>query len=289
MNIQIDNWNKYITNNVNYFPIINSFFVSKKNRKKILKDIVKSSKNNIFSKYNRKKVWFNIPDEKIVEKYCVNNIDYEIITTFSEIYKRYNIFFYSDYKLNMNLVKKILYDLKLPKRSDYMFICFKKPDIKEYKEFVIWKTNIKKYEMSNLIFKYDELDKKIQKTIKELTKDETLEGFRFLISKLYTIKKPIFCLVLKNKIRGLIGPVNIFKDADKNKIVSSFYFGVTKNYRRKGYGKILFKYFINFCYLNNIKYFLVTNKKDSLASLFYKKMGAKLGNTYYKVSRLDLL
>lgn len=288
MKINIDRWNKYFNKEVNYFPIINSFCVSKENRKKLLRNILRFSEINKFSKYNRKKVWFDVPEEKIVEKYCFSDNSYIAITIFNKISKRYNIFYYSDVVLSEELMNKIILKIKLPKTKNYTFTCFKKPRVSGYREFVIWKTKINRSKSNNLVFEFSKLNKDIQKTINNLVQDKTLEGFEFLIKKLSKIKSPVFCLVLKSKIQGLIGPANVFYDADENKITSSFYFGVNERHRKNGYGKTLFRHFINFCYFNNIKYFLVTNGKDSIASKFYKKMRAKIGNKYYRIEKKDI-
>jgi GNAT superfamily N-acetyltransferase len=283
--------NKIFTENINYFPIIGSFYASKDKRDMVWEDIFTSSKNNNFSKYDRKKIWFNYPEEKIVFKKCFYNDRYLIITTYNKRIKKYNIFYYSKNNLTLNLIQEILKEIKMPLESNYSFVCYSEPKIKKYKKFVIWKKNTKKYinNFNNLVFEYNKLNKDIKKTIEDLTLDETLEGFDFLIKNIKKFKKPIFCLVIENKIIGLIGPVNVFYDADNNKIVSAFYFGINKKYRRNGYGELLFKYFINYCYTKNIKYFLVTNRENSPASKFYEKMGAKIGNKYYKIKKNNLL
>ncbi len=284
----ITSWNKQFKKEVNYFPIINAFCVSNNNRIKVLKDILKSSKNNEFSKYDRKIVWFKNPIEKIVLKYCCFDLDYTIITCLNKIQKTYNIIYYGKERIDKELLRDILEKTKISK-DKINIICFNKPKISNFETFNILKKEVKKYKIDDkgLIKEYLLLDKKIQKTINNLKNKESLEGFDFLISKLKTIKSPVLCLVLDNQIQGLIGPMNIFKDADNNKIVSAFYFGVSEKYRRQGYGELLFKSFINLCYFKGIKYFLVTNRKENKAAMFYKKMGAKLGNKYYKIKNVS--
>lgn len=284
----ITNWNKQFKKEVNYFPVISAFYVSDKNRIKVLKDILKSSKNNEFSKYDRKMVWFKNPIEKIVFKYCCFNSDYIIITTFNKFSKKYNVIYYGKRVMNKELVEEILKKIKIYKKNS-IITCFNKPKVLNFETFNIFKKEVKKYKIVNrgLIKEYLLLDKKIQKTISNLKNQESLEGFDFLMSKLKTIKNSVLCLVLNDQIQGLIGPMNIFKDADNNKIVSAFYFGVSEKYRRQGYGELLFESFINLCYFKGIKYFLVTNREDSKAAMFYKKMGAKLGNKYYKIKNVS--
>jgi len=190
--------------------------------------------------------------------------------------------------MNKELVEEILKKIKIYKKNS-IITCFNKPKVLNFETFNIFKKEVKKYKIVNrgLIKEYLLLDKKIQKTISNLKNQESLEGFDFLMSKLKTIKNSVLCLVLNDQIQGLIGPMNIFKDADNNKIVSAFYFGVSEKYRRQGYGELLFESFINLCYFKGIKYFLVTNREDSKAAMFYKKMGAKLGNKYYKIKNVS--
>ena len=52
MNRILKLWNKQFKKEVNYFPIVNAFCVSDDNRIKILKDILKSTYNHKFSKYD---------------------------------------------------------------------------------------------------------------------------------------------------------------------------------------------------------------------------------------------
>ena len=283
--------NKIFVKTINYFPIIGSFCVSKSKRDILWEDIFNSSKNNIFSKYDRKNIWFDCPNEKIVLKNCFYNDKYLIITTFNKILKKYNIFYYGEIVLTRAFINKILKEIEIQLNSNYTFVCYKKPKVKKFEEFIILKQCPKRCigDFSNFIFEYNKLKKDVQATIKDLILDKSLEGFDFLIKKIKTIKKPIFCLVIENRIIGLIGPVNIFNDLDDNKIVSSFYFGIRADYRGKGYGKLLFKFFLNYCYNHNVKYFLVTNRNKSIAVKFYVSMGAKIANKYYKIKKNDLL
>ena len=284
----VKNWNKQFKKEVNYFPVISAFCVSNNNRIKVLKDILKSSKDNKFSKYDRKIVWFKDPYEKIILKNSCFGLNYTIVTCLNKIQKTYIIIYYGKERIDKKVLNGILEKTKISKGN---IICFNKPKVLNFETFNIFKKEIKKYKIEDrgLIKEYFLLDKKIQKTINNLKNQEGLEGFNFLISKLKTIKSPILCLVLNNQIQGLIGPMNIFKDADNNKIVSSFYFGVSEKYRRQGYGELLFKSFVNSCFLQGIKYFLVTNREESKAAMFYKKMGAKIGNKYYKIKNIKEL
>lgn len=284
----VKSWNKQFKKEVNYFPVISAFCVSNSNRIKVLKDILKSSKDNKFSKYDRKIVWFKNPYEKIILKSSCFGLSYTIVTCLNKIQKTYNIIYYGKERVDKKVLNDILEKTKILKGN---IICFNKPKVLNFEIFNIFKKEIKKYKIEDrgIVKEYLLLDKKIQKTINNLKNQESLEGFDFLISKLKTIKSPILCLVLDNQIQGLIGPMNIFKDADNNKIVSAFYFGVSKRYRRQGYGELLFKSFVNLCYLQGIKYFLVTNGEKSKAAMFYKKMGAKVANKYYKIKNIKEL
>lgn len=284
----VKSWNKQFKKEVNYFPVISAFCVSNSNRIKVLKDILKSSKDNKFSKYDRKIVWFKNPYEKIILKSSCFGLSYTIVTCLNKIQKTYSIIYYGKERIDKKVLNGILEKTKMLKGN---IICFNKPKVLNFETFNIFKKAIKRYKIEDrgLIKEYLLLDKKIQKTINNLKNQESLEGFDFLISKLKTIKSPILCLVLDNQIQGLIGPMNIFKDADNNKIVSAFYFGVSKRYRRQGYGELLFKSFVNLCYLQGIKYFLVTNGEKSKAAMFYKKMGAKVANKYYKIKNIKEL
>lgn len=284
----VKSWNKQFKKEVNYFPVISAFCVSNSNRIKVLKDILKSSKDNKFSKYDRKMVLFKNPYEKIILKSSCFGLSYTIVTCLNKIQKTYNIIYYGKERIDKKVLNDILEKTKIPKGN---IICFNKPKVLNFETFNIFKKEIKKYKIEDrgIVKEYLLLDKKIQKTINNLKNQESLEGFDFLISKLKTIKSTILCLVLDNQIQGLIGPMNIFKDADNNKIVSAFYFGVSKRYRRQGYGELLFKSFVNLCYLQGIKYFLVTNGEKSKAAMFYKKMGAKVANKYYKIKNIKEL
>lgn len=284
----VKSWNKQFKKEVNYFPVISAFCVSNSNRIKVLKDILKSSKDNKFSKYDRKIVWFKNPYEKIILKSSCFGLSYTIVTCLNKIQKTYNIIYYGKERVDKKVLNDILEKTKILKGN---IICFNKPKVLNFETFNIFKKEIKRYKIEDrgIVKEYLLLDKKIQKTINNLKNQESLEGFDFLISKLKTIKSPILCLVLDNQIQGLIGPMNIFKDADNNKIVSAFYFGVSKRYRRQGYGELLFKSFVNLCYLQGIKYFLVANGEKSKAAMFYKKMGAKVANKYYKIKNIKEL
>lgn len=79
-------------------------------------------------------------------------------------------------------------------------------------------------------------------------------------------------VILKgNNVIGYISATIIFDECNLLKII------IDKNYRHKGYGKILLNHLIDYCRKNNVyKIFLEVRSDNNIAKSFYKSLGFQL-------------
>jgi len=254
---------------------------------------LKNSETNRFLPYDGDKRWFQEKAEKIILSAIVVN-NKEIFIPVKDSFKNVlKIFYYSNNPLNNTTIRKmekVYTKIKTAQKVDNLCLyCFKEPTVKtKFIRHNIYLKNITPndnlVESSKEIHYYNKLSNEIQLTFSNLGKEPELEGFEFLWKEFIDKNKklnPIICAILKKRIIGAIGPLDILNDAWGVPFLLPPYFGVAEKNRRMGVGKKLWEAATNFIYQKGVKYTLVQNISNSPAARFYEKQGlSNMGKIY---------
>ncbi|MCD4705627.1 GNAT family N-acetyltransferase [bacterium] len=287
-------WNNFLNKKVFYIPILGPVYISNNFVQKLLSDILNNSHTNDFLPYDKNKRWYKNKTETILLEEIICN-DKELYIPVKDTFKNVlKVFCYSNNFFDdvaISKIKKIYTKTKIVHKIDNLFCyCFKKPKTKIkficqniYLKNIVKKDNFAKF--SNGVNYYNDLSNEVQLTFNDFRKGSELEGFGFLWEKFITKNKklsPIICSVLKNKITGVIGPLDISKDVWNTPFLFPPYFGVAEKMRKTGIGEKLWKSAMSFAYQNGAQYTLVQNTPNSPAAQFYEKQGlSNEGKIYY--------
>ena len=111
-----------------------------------------------------------------------------------------------------------------------------------------------------------------------------MKNFGFLWENFIAKNKnlnPIICAVLKNKIVGAIGPLDLSEDVWSTPFLFPPHFGVAEKMRKTGLGEKLWKAAMSFAYQKGAQYTLVQNTPSSPAARFYEKQGLSKASKIY--------
>lgn len=286
-------WSKYLDANIFYLPVLGPVNISNRSALPLLKDVLLNSKKREFLSYDKNKRWFDEKVEKILPQNIFIEDKYIFIPVKDKIGSVLKVFYYSNISLNDEIIDQAgnCYSdiIELHKLNGINLFCIEKPSSK--KQFIVHNVYLKninsKDKMGKLpetIRSYDQLPPKTQSTLKNLGKEEGLNNFVFLSNSI-TAKKiksdTIICAVIKNRIVGAIGPLDIHHDAFGVSQLFPPNFGVVKIMRRLGIGEALWRSAISLAHEKGAEYALVQNIPNSSASRFYEKQGlVQLGSIY---------
>ena|SRR5712691_4402543 len=101
------------------------------------------------------------------------------------------------------------------------------------------------------------------------------DGFEFLCERVQAgaVTGPILVAVDKARIVGAVGPLSVMTDATGQRTVPPQYFAVHPGYRRKGYGRALWRASTSWGYARNAAYKVLSAQAGAPAERFYQSQG----------------
>lgn len=280
-------WSSFLNKEALYLPVLGPVYISSNSIQKLLSDILNNSRTDNFLPYDKNKRWYKNKTERILLKEIIYN-DKELYIPVEDVFRNIlKVFYYSSNSLDsITIIKARKFYTKIKNvqgLSNLSFYCFKEPKIKT--KFICQNIYLKNITAKDDCFKfpkeidyYNNLRSEIQLTFSNLKKEPELENF---IAKNKNLD-PIICAVLKNKIVGAIGPLDLSEDVWKIPFLFPPHFGVAEKMRKTGLGEKLWKAAMSFAYQKGAQYTLVQNTPNSPAARFYEKQGlSKASKVYY--------
>jgi len=290
----ISTWSNFLNEEALYLPILGPVHISGNLVQKLLSDVLNNSQTNNFLPYDKNKRWHKNRTERILLEDVICN-DKELYIPVEDTSKNaLKLFYYSSSSPdNIAITKARKFYAKIKniyKLDKLFFYCFEEPKIKT--EFICQNIYLKNitakdnhFKFSEEIDYYNNLRNEIQLTFSDLKKEPELENFGFLWENFIAKNKnlnPIICTVLKNKIVGAIGPLDLSEDVWNIPFLFPPHFGVAEKMRKTGLGEKLWKAAMSFAYQKGAQYTLVQNTPNSPAAHFYEKQGlSKASKIYY--------
>ncbi|MEA1937469.1 MAG: GNAT family N-acetyltransferase [Patescibacteria group bacterium] len=287
-------WSNFLNKKVLYLPVLGPVYTSSNPVQKLLSAVLNNSQTDSFLPYDKNKRWHKSKTERILLKEIICD-DKELYIPVEDIFKNaLKVFYYSNTSPNNITITKARKFYAKTKNiyglSNLSFYCFKKPKIET--KFICQNIYLKSITSKDSYFKFSEeidyynnLHSETQLTFNNLKKEPKLENFGFLWENFIAKNKnlnPIICAVLKNKIVGAIGPLDLSKDIWNVPFLFPPHFGVAERMRKTGIGKKLWQAAMSFAYQKGAKYTLVQNTPNSPAARFYEKQGlSKADKIYY--------
>jgi GNAT superfamily N-acetyltransferase len=101
------------------------------------------------------------------------------------------------------------------------------------------------------------------------------DGFAFLYKRVQagTVTGPVLVAVDKDRIVGAVGPLSVMTDAAGQPTMPPQYFAVHPGYRRKGYGRALWRASMSWGYASNAAYKVLNAQAGAPAERFYESEG----------------
>lgn len=289
----ISTWSNFLNKEVFYLPVLGPIYTSGNSIQKLLSDVLNNSQADNFLPYDKNKRWHKNKTERILLEEIIYN-DKELYIPVEDTFKNtLKVFYYSSSSLdNVAITKARKFYAKIKNihgLSNLFFYCFKEPRIKT--KFICQNIYLKNITSKDDHFKfpeeidyYNNLHSKIQLTFSNLKKEPELENFGFLWENFIAKNKnlnPIICAVLKDKIVGAIGPLDLSEDVWNIPFLFPPHFGVAEKIRKTGLGKKLWKAAMSFAYQKGAQYTLVQNTPNSPAARFYEKQGLSKASKIY--------
>lgn len=287
-------WSNFLNKEVLYLPVLGPVYTLGNSIQKLLSDILNNSQADNFLLYDKNKRWHKNKTERILLENIIYN-DKELYIPVEDTFKNVlKVFYYSNNSpdsATITKARKFYAKIKnIHGLSNLSFYCFKEPRIKT--KFICQNIYLKNITLKNGCFKfpeeidyYNNLHSEIQLTFSDLKKEPELENFGFLWENFIVRNKnlnPIICAVLKNKIVGAIGPLDLSEDVWNTPFLFPPHFGVIEKMRKTGLGEKLWKAAMSFAYQKGAQYTLVQNTPNSPAAQFYEKQGlSKASRIYY--------